>query len=68
MHDHDETEIEMVQRHIGEAEAHLRQQVTIIGGLRRNSALERIARQLLISFETTLNGHRQQLARLVEGG
>lgn len=60
-----ETEIEMVQRHVREGEAHIVRQREIVASLPPDSDLVVTAHQLLTLFEETQESHRNHLARLL---
>lgn len=64
----EETEIEMVQRHVREGEEHVVRQREIVASLPPDSDLADTAHQLLTLFEKSLEGHRDHLARLLHEG
>ena len=68
MTDADETEIEMVRRHIVEAEEHLARQREIVDRLPPSGGITELARSLLVQYEETLSLHRAHLARLLGQG
>jgi hypothetical protein len=59
-----ETELEMVERHVREAERHVLRQRQIIEQLFEGNHSTALAEQLLTEFEHTLRDHRAHLARL----
>jgi FixJ family two-component response regulator len=59
-----ETELEMVERHVREAERHVLRQRQIIEQLLEGHHSTALAEQLLTEFEQTLHDHRAHLARL----
>ncbi|MDW6020199.1 hypothetical protein SAZ10_00315 [Mesorhizobium sp. BAC0120] len=59
-----ETELEMVERHIREAERHVLRQRQIIEELYEGHHSTALAEQLLTEFEQNLRDHRAHLARL----
>ena len=59
-----ETEIEMVERHVREAEEHVARQREIVDRLLPSGEVAEMARSLLIQYEETLSLQRAHLARL----
>jgi hypothetical protein len=60
----EESELDMAERHVREAEAHICRQKEIIDELRRDGHPTEAAENLLRVFEVTLESHRQGLARI----
>ena len=61
----EETDIEMVQRHVCEGEEHIVRQRELVAKLPPDSDLAESAQQLLTVFEENLKSHRKHLARLL---
>jgi hypothetical protein len=59
-----ETELQMVQRHVREGEAHVRRQREIVTEMSGRGAEEAIAIDLLQQFLDVLRMHREHLARI----
>ena len=64
----DESELEMVERHIREGEEHLASQRKIVASLSSESGFLEAAHELLRLFEEILEQHREHLARLLQQG
>ena len=64
----EESEIEMVERHVREGEEHVASQREIVASLLPESGLADAARDILALFEETLERHRSHLARLLQKG
>jgi hypothetical protein len=64
MSDTDESDLEMVRRHVREGEEHVARQREIVERLSSSGELAEIARTLLADYEKTLALHRAHLARL----
>lgn len=62
-----ETELEMIRRHVRQGAAHVAQQRGIVARLRASGQPTEAALQLLATFEATQQQHKAHLARL-EGG
>jgi hypothetical protein len=60
----DETELQMVQRHVREGEAHVQRQREIITKMSERDAPTDIAVTLLEAFQDTLRRHKAHLVRL----
>lgn len=60
-----ETEIEMVQRHIRQAEKHVSRQLEIIAAMTLRKQPIGLAEKLLFNFERSLRGHRDHLDQLI---
>jgi len=63
-----ETELEMVQRHVREGEAHVERQREIVAELRARGDRTDLAVALLAEFEDMLRQHRAHLARVETKG
>ncbi|TNC69471.1 hypothetical protein [Rubellimicrobium roseum] len=63
MADH-ETELEMVQRHVREGEAHVKRQREIVAELRERGHPTDVAIALLAEFEDLLRQHKAHLVRI----
>jgi hypothetical protein len=59
-----ETELQMVQRHVREGEAHVQRQREIVTKMRERGAPTDIAVTLLEAFQDTLRQHRAHLGRI----
>ena len=59
-----ETEFEMVQRHIRQAEKHVSQQLEIIAAMTLRNQPIGLAEKLLFNFEKSLRGHRDHLGQI----
>ena len=59
-----ETELQMVQRHVRQGEAHVQRQREIVTNLWERGAPTDIAVTLLEAFQDTLRQHKAHLARL----
>ena len=60
-----ETELEMVQRHVLQAERLVSRQYEIIADMTRRNQPTDLAYDLLCSFEDALSAHRDHLSQLV---
>ena len=60
----DETELEMVQRHVREGEAHVERQREIVVELREQGHPTDMAVTLLAEFEDLLRQHKAHLIRI----
>lgn len=59
-----ETEFEMVQRHIRQAEKHVSQQLEIIAAMTLRNQPIGLAEKLLFNFERKFRNHRDHLDQL----
>ena len=64
----DETELEMVQRHVREGEAHVARQREIVVELRERGDPTEMALALLAEFEDLLHQHKAHLIRIEAKG
>ena len=60
-----ETEMEMVQRHVGQGNRHVSRQIEIIAGLRLRNHPTELAENMLLDFQATLRAHQDHLDRLM---
>lgn len=59
-----ENELEMVQRHVQQAERHVSRQLEIVAEIRLGKQPTELAERLLLSFEAALLAHQDHLSRL----
>ena len=59
-----ETELQMVQRHVREGEAHVQRQSEIVTKMRERGASTDIPVTLLAAFQETLRQHKAHLGRI----
>ncbi len=64
----DETELEMVQRHVREGEAHVERQREIVAEVQARGEPTEMAVTLLAEFEDLLRLHKAHLARVAGNG
>ena len=60
-----ETELEMVQRHIGQGERHVSRQLEIIADMTFRNQPTGSTENLLFNFERTLRAHKLHLEQLI---
>ena len=60
-----ENDLEMVQRHVQQAERHVSRQLEIIAEIRLREQSTVLAERLLLNFEAALLAHRDHLSKLV---
>ena len=59
-----ESELEMVQRHVLQAERHVSRQLEIISSMQARNQPTGLAKDLLLSFDRSLRAHKAHLEQL----